>query len=460
MNEVRVFSKQRLAEILTAEFGFRSSFELFVAFSGGLDSTALIHALVQIENIRKDGVIALHANHRLHKDSDKWEADCKHRCEAWGIRFLSCPVDLLCPSKYGVEAAAREARYNWFSSQLPDNGILLTAHHLDDQTETILANLFRGTGVHGLKGITKKRNLGRGWVWRPLLEVERSALHGYVVSHQLKWIKDPANDDHRYTRNVIRHSILPLIKKTWPGANRTISRSADNWHDAALLLNELAECDLENCTHCERPPFFLLCVSPLRMLSAIRCRNVLHFWFKRCGFEPPSRKHLGLLYDTMLRKKPKATAVLGWPGVEIRRYRDWLYLSRPLVKVPVPHIAWDKTATVHGVLINGRRLNAIAVDGRGIKKEIYDGRAVSVRGRVGGERCWLPGHAKHHKLKKLLQQQGIPPWERDQIPLVYVDEELAAVVGYWYCQPFAAKPGESGMEFRLMDHGDPHKNQN
>lgn len=454
MTDTHAFSRQRLATILTADFGLRSGHRLYVAFSGGLDSTALLLALIQIDALDIDRVTALHVNHRLHKDSDLWQAECKRRCAAWGVRYSTCQLELPTSSKLGVEAAARKARYTWFSKQLPDDGILLTAHHLGDQVETVLANLFRGAGVHGLKGITKKRSLGRGQVWRPLLNIERRALYGFVAAQHVSWIKDPANEDHRYTRNVIRHSILPLIEKTWPGAGRTIARSVDNWRDAADLLDELAESDLEQCAHCKRSSFFLLSASDLRGLSALRYRNVLQFWFKWCGFEPPSRKHLGLLCKSMLNGRPKATAVLGWPGVEVRSYRDWLYLSRPLLKQSLPHIDWDKAVSMPEVVINGRRLSAVVVTSGGISKEIYDNHAVSIRGRVGGERCWLPGHTKHHKLKKLYQQQGIPPWERDQIPLVYIDEELAGVVGHWYCKPFAAKEGELGIEFRLTDQGD------
>ena len=451
MSNTQVFDSERLAEILIADFGFKDNFEVYVAYSGGLDSTALLHALVRIKDVNQEQVTALHVNHHLHENSSLWEAECRQRCQAWGVRFLSHQLDVSSVAKLGVEGAAREARYNWFSQHLDENGVLITAHHLNDQVETILANLFRGSGVHGLKGIARKRKLGRGQLWRPVLKIKQSAMHDYAAAHQLQWIEDPANKDPRYTRNIIRHKIVPLIKETWPGVEHTISRGAENWQDAALLLDALAEQDLETCAQYRRSTFFALSVPDLHALSGLRCRNVLLFWFKKCGFEPPSRRHLNTLYESMLRNKPTATAVLTWAGVEIRRYREWLYLSPPMVRNPIPQVAWDKTASIPGVLINGRQLSAIATTGRGIKKEVYDQHALTIRGRLGGERCWLPGHAQHHKLKKLFQKRGIPPWERDQIPLVYVGDELAAVVGLWYCQPFAAEEGEPGMEFRLAD---------
>ncbi len=459
MKDTREFDQRRLAQILIREFPFTQNLEYFVAFSGGLDSTALLHALIQIEDIGTDRVTALHVNHQLHEDSNLWEKACERSCALWGVRCLTHHLDLSTPSKFGgVEAAARKARYSWFGRQLNEYGVLLTAHHLDDQVETVLANLFRGSGVHGLKGIVKKRDLGRGQVWRPLLHTQKEALHRYASSRRLHWIEDPANEDHRYSRNIIRHAILPLIKKTWPGVDRTISRSAANWRDASFLLHALAEQDLASCAQCKRSVFFLLAVTGLCKLTRLRCRNALQFWFRQCGFDPPSRRHLISLYDTMIATKPKATAVASWPGVEVRRYRDWLYLSPPLSRASIPNIHWDKTYS--RVRINERSLSAVPAKGRGMKKTIFDNRTIIIKGRLGGERCWLPGHSRHHKLKKLLQQEGVPPWERDQIPLVYVDNELAAVVGYWYCQPFAAEVNEAGIEFRLSQPEEKGKNRN
>ena len=326
--------------------------------------------------------------------------------------------------------------------------MLLVAHHLDDQVETVLANLFRGAGLHGLKGMPQKRALGEGQLWRPLLDVKRSALHNYARQNGLQWIQDPANEDLRHTRNYLRHSILPLVKKTWPGITQTISRAAQNWHDTASLLDEIAQSDLDNVRHSKRLPFFKISVDDLNTLSKLRCLNLLRFWFRRCDFQTPSRKHLQQLHTTMVTAVPKVTAILRWPGVEIRRYRDWLYLSSPLPHDSSFNFSWD---TDQATLPGNRRLVARPVIGKGIKSGIYNTKPLSIRSRTGGERCWLPGRQNHQKLKKLFQQKGIPPWERTQVPLVYVGDELAAVVGFWYCQPFDAQGGESGMEFILID---------
>ena len=448
MNDVHRFNTQYLARKLFSEFGLQPATGLYVAFSGGLDSTVLLHALINIEAIDRRWITALHVNHGLHNEAPAWEETCRRTCQAWDVEFLAHRPDVSTVTPMGIESAARQGRYHWFEQQLTPNDVLLVAHHLDDQVETALANLFRGAGLHGLKGMPPRRALGEGQLWRPLMEIERSALHDYARQHELQWIDDPANEDQRHTRNYLRHSVLPVVKKAWPGINQTISRATQNWRDTALLLDEIAERDLANVGHARRSSFFKISVDDLNRLSELRRLNLLRFWFRRCGFQAPSRKHLRQLYTTMVTAAPKVTAVLSWTGVEIRRYRDWLYLSSPLSNDIVFNISWSAD---HATLPGNRRLIARPVVGKGIKKDVYNTKPLSIRSRVGGERCWLPRRKHHQKLKKLFQQSGIPPWERAQVPLVYVGDELAAVVGFWYCWPFNAQDGESGVEFTLVD---------
>ena len=450
MNDGGGFSAYRLSQVLHSEFNLVEGDEIFVGFSGGLDSSVLLHALVHIEHINCERVTALHANHGLHKAADAWEQHCRDLCRSWGIQFFSTHLDFDNVAGQGTEASARKARYCWFQGQMNDGAVLMTAHHFDDQVETILANLFRGSGAHGIAGIKKSRPFGPGRLWRPLLDVDRGSITQYAGAQGLSWIEDPMNTDLSYTRNYLRHQILPLVENKWPGVARTIARAATNWRDTAELLDDVARSDLRGIPHRQEGLFHLLRAPELTSLSSPRSANVLRSWFVRCGFKPPPRDHLQYVLKALVNTVPKATSVRALPGAEVRRYRDWLYLSKPLRRQTVPSMVWDRNTT-GTLLADNRLLVARPAVGEGIRKSVYDSESILVRPRYGGERCRLPGCPNHRKLKKLFQERGIPPWQRERIPLLYIGDSLAGVAGLWYCQPFAAEEGEPGMAFELVD---------
>lgn len=451
MTDAAGFCADRLARILHCEFELDDDTGIYVGFSGGLDSMVLLHALAHIKKIERRRISALHVNHGLHERAGTWEQHCRDLCRALGIRYYSQQLDCTDPSGKNTEASARKARYHWFEKQMSDGAVLLTAHHSGDQTETILANLFRGAGAHGMAGIRKSRPFGPGMLWRPLLDVDRDSLEHYARSHELDWVEDPMNEDLSYTRNHLRHRVLPVVREKWPGAAKTITRAAINWRETVELLDEFARADLRIIPHRREAPFDILSVPAMAGLSRQRKINILRNWFVQCGFQPPSRVHLLSVIDGLVEIKPKTTSVQTWSSVEVRRYGDWLYLSAPLGRQAVPAMNWDRDAA-GDMLINGRKLVVRPAMGTGINKTVYDCQTISVRPRRGGERCRLPGRANHQKLKKLFQQYGVPPWQRDQIPLLYVGDALAGVVGHWYCQPFAACDDETGMVFELVDN--------
>jgi tRNA(Ile)-lysidine synthase len=450
MTDTAGFCANRLAQILRCEFELGDDTEIYVGFSGGLDSTVLLHSLARIPGIERDRITALHVNHGLHDRAGAWEQHCLDLCCALRIRCFSRQLDCTVSSGKCTEASARKARYRWFEEQMSDGAVLMTAHHASDQAETILANLFRGSGAQGMAGIRKSRPFGTGNLWRPLLDIERHGLEHYAKSHELNWVEDPMNEDLSYTRNHLRHRVLPVVREKWPGATKTIARAAINWRDTVELLDEFARMDLSSIPHRRESQFDILSVPKLGGLSTRRKINVLRHWFVQCGYQIPARAHLQSVINHLIDIKPKTTSVLAWTGVEVRRYRDWLYLSAPVGGQAVPSMAWDPHAP-EDVLINGRILVARPTLGKGIKKTVYDCQSISVGPRRGGERCRLPGRGIHQKLKKLFQESGVPPWQRDQIPLLYVGEALAGVVGHWYCQPFAACKDEAGMIFELIE---------
>ncbi len=450
------FDAARLERILRSDFELGQHEEIFVAFSGGLDSTTLLHALVSIDSIDPERITALHFNHALNEQAGAWELHCKEQCRLRGVRMESHPMQPGDPRGRGTEAMAREARYEWLQAQMSMGSVLMTAHHLNDQVETVLANFFRGSGVRGLAGIRKSRSLTYGSLWRPLLGVERESIVEYAIEHGLQWIEDPMNVDCRYTRNHLRHRVLPVVREKWRGVDGVIARSAENWLDASELLDEIAESDLAAMRRCREGRFNLVSISDLTSHGRRRMTNALRMWFVQCGFEIPHRRRLFNVIDSLIAEKREPTCLVSWPGAEVRRYRDWLYLSATRQRTTFTTLNWDRNAT-DPVLIHDRRLVAHPAQGAGIRSSVYDNSTIVIRPRRGGESCQVPGSLYHKKLKKIFQEKGIPPWQRNDIPLLYIGDSLAGVVGVCYCQPYAAGENEPGVTFELIEKEGAHK---
>lgn len=340
----------------------------------------------------------------------------------------------------GLEAAARRARYACLARLLEPGEALLTAHHQDDQAETVLLQLLRGTGVHGLAGMPVLMPFAAGIHARPLLGFPRAGLERYAREQGLSWIEDPSNRALEIDRSLIRHRVLPLLRERWPTAGRQLTQAARHAAEAAALLDELARTDLADCAEHDG-----LRVSALKCLSPPRQRNLLRYWIRARGFRVPSTKQIELLQAQLgVEPRTRHTAIR-WRGAELRRYRDNLVLRTDTVSpVMASVVAWDGTRPLPLPSL-GRQLRLAPAPGQGIARARLDGAVFSVRFRQGGETCQLPGRPHHHKLKKLLQEAGVPPWERAQLPLLFVNDVLAAIGDRWVCEPFAAKPDEPGL---------------
>lgn len=258
------------------------------------------------------------------------------------------------------------------------------------------------------------------------------------------------NAQSRFTRNHLRHNVLPVIRERWQGVDQVIARSAENCRDASELLDEMADQDLGSVRQGSEGGQHVLSIADLRKYSRLRMANVLRRWFVHCGFNTPPRQHLHDVLATLVDGYPSPTSLLSWPGTEVRRYRDWLYLSEPGEREKINNLVWDRSRT-EPVVINGRKLVTREVIGRGVRKTVFESDAISLRARLGGEVCRLPGNNCSKKLKKIFQENGIPSWRRDDFPLLYVGNTLAGVAGICYCQPYAAEPNEPGVEFELVD---------
>jgi tRNA(Ile)-lysidine synthase len=421
-----------------------------VAFSGGLDSHALLHALSQLRAVLDAEIGAVHINHGLQQDADHWEAHCRQVCAGLHVPYVSLAVDGRARRGESPEAAARSARYTALADWLPARQCLLTAQHQDDQAETLLLQLLRGSGVNGLAAMPVMTTLGAGQHLRPLLAASREMLQQYAVANRLVWIEDPSNADVAFDRNYLRQQVLPVLRQRWPAVAASLSRSASHCAEAAQLLAERAEQDLHALAGQENT----LSLTGLVALPTARQGNVLRHWIKQLSGNTPSAAVLARILHDVIGSRRDSGPCVRWGSFEIRRYRQELFLLRQVGAGDQPggqpgELDWALVGplTLPGA---GGVLTATAATGCGIRgAAVPDGR-VRVAWRQGGECCMPAGRGHHHSLKKLFQEQGIPPWERSRIPLIYIQGRLAAVAGLWVCEPFQAGPAESGFRINWL----------
>jgi len=404
-----------------------------VAFSGGLDSTALLHALCTL-NSDKVPVVAIHIDHGLQPDSADWARHCEDVATGMGAAYRSLAVNVQLESGKGPEASARDARYTAFRNQMRAGDWLFSAHHREDQAETLLLNLVRGAGPAGIAGIGAVRRFGPGWLMRPLLDVERAELQDYAAAEELQWIEDPSNRDRRFDRNFLRHDVLPRLGTRWPDVAQRLQRSARHAGEAAALLGELAAIDLAALgDRAERLP-----IGSLLALPPARQRNVLRHALKKLGLSTPTEVQLRRILDEAIPAREDAQPLVSWPGASVRRYRDQLYLlPDELRQAPQPaQVTGDHVRLGGGLGVLNFEVDTAA----GLSQALFDDR-LRLEYRQGGEEIKPHGQLHTRKLKKLLQEEAIVPWMRDRIPLLYSGDKLIAVGDFWLAADAVVKNG-------------------
>lgn len=417
---------RRLEEL---EAGRRSR-RYLVAFSGGLDSTVLLHALVSVKEQHGVPLVAVHCHHGLQTAAGDWEAHCERFTASLGVPFVGRRLTIAADDRRGVEAAAREARYAALRELMADDDTVLSAHHEDDQAETLILNLLRGSGAGGVAAIGAMQPFGPGRLCRPLLDIPRRMLLRYARDAGLDWIDDPSNADPRFDRNWLRQEIMPRLGARWPGAAANLGRSAGLASEASALLNELADLDLAKAG---LPPgqSGTVDLAALGSLSPSRQRNALRRAIARCGLPPPPARRLIEALETLVPASPDAQPLIRWPGAEMRRYRDRLFLMPSPAVAPPAHsllLPADGTPLALGPGLGS--LHLVDDDEGGISNDRI-GAGLEVRFRGGGEKLRPHGRRETHRLKKLLQDEGIVPWMRGAIPLLYADGTLVAVGDLW-----------------------------
>ena len=409
----------RLNELVDSALAALPPGPILVAYSGGLDSTALLHVLAMNRDVRERGLRAVHVDHGINESSAAWARHCETFALALGVELLARRVGVVRQPELGLEASARRARYAEIETLIAPGEIVALAHHRDDQTETVLLKLLRGAGPEGLGAMRPMRRLGAGYAWRPLLGLPRAALREYANAHGLNWIGDPSNDDPGIDRNYLRLQVLPRIIARWPEAAGSIAQSAAWARGVAEFIETEARRALARVRGLD--PATLHFRDWLDLPEALR-DPVMRQWLRDLRLAEPTHYQATELVRQINEAAEDRQPCVRWPGVEVRRYRNLLYAMRPLQFPPLDWGASFDGGELRLPLDLGTlRLSGAANDAR-------LARSLHVRFRRGGENLRLVGRGPTRELRDLLQESGVPPWQRARLPLLFDDDERLVAV--------------------------------
>jgi tRNA(Ile)-lysidine synthase len=429
-------SINRLHDLIESALSELPQAPLLAAFSGGLDSAVLLHALAESEVARARGLRAVHIDHGLNDDSANWARRCREFAGSLGVDLVVRSVEVVRGRGLGLEASARRARYGEIETLLAAGEILALAHHRDDQAETVLLKLLRGAGPEGIGAMRPLRRLGRGFAWRPLLGLPRAALREYAESHRLNWIVDPSNADQSIDRNYLRMQVMPRIMSRWPEAEASIAQSATWARAAAEFIEVEAERALARTQGLD--PSTLHFREWLALPQALR-DPVLRRWLRALDLPEPTHYQAAELVRQLAEAGEDRQPCVRWPGAEVRRYRDLLHALPPLQVPPFDWVAlFDGGALALPMNLGTLRL----VDTQQVPTQVDN---LLVRFRRGGESLRLETGGHTRELRDLFQEAGIPPWQRGRLPLVFEpDGGLLAVADLWLSEAGARLFGTHG----------------
>lgn len=433
------FSRKLLLETISA---LPTCKRLLVAYSGGMDSHVMLHAVWSLRSELTSEIQAIHVNHGLQSEAAEWAERCSGFCRSNQIPITVINIDATPVKGESPEAAAREGRYRAVLGYMCEGDILLTAHHSDDQAETVLLQLLRGSGPSGLSAMPVICGFGPGFHARPLLEFSRADLAEYARQNGLQWLDDLSNSDTSFDRNFLRHRVVPLLKQRWPAMEKTLSRSASHCAEAQQLIEDAARVDLLGMQLGQDNS---MSVAALAALPPPRARAVIRTWINDAGLRLPDTARLDRVLREMLTAREDRNPVVDWADVELRRYRDRLYLMSALqVLDPATELEWDGRSPLE--LPSGLGTLFVEEAEAGISRSAWEEGPVSICFRVGGERCRPLGRNSSKSLKNLFQEQAIPPWERGRTPLVKINGRLAAVGDIWLCDGFKAEGSDNALK--------------
>ena len=416
---------------------------LAVALSGGRDSMALLDALASTPDATRLALSAVHVHHGLSPDAERWAQFCAAECSRRGVPLRVARVRVARRGGESLEAAARDARYAALAAL--DVDCIALAHHADDQAETLLLQLVRGAGPHGLAAMARERRGTGPTLLRPLLALRRADIEAYVAERGVAYIDDESNDDTRHKRNFLRHEISPRLAAAFPGYPRTLLRAARHQADAAELLDAIAAEDAAIAGYASGPNPALdrSAVIALARAAPSRARNLLRWFIRAQGLPAPSTARLATMLAQLLNAAADARVRCRHAGLELGIHRDRVVLHAP---PPSPYrVRWDGADTL--VLPHGT-LHFAASEGNGLARSALGEREIIVQPRRGGELLRIAANRPRQPLKRLFHDAGVPEWDRGGWPLVWCGEALAAVPGIGVALEFQSRGSAPGYTLR------------
>ena len=416
---------------------------VLLALSGGLDSSVLLHLLATANQTIPFELHAMHVHHGLSANANAWADFCTQQCKLLNVPLDVVRVQVDKNSKLGIEAAARQLRYEALFN-FKTNGIvpdfILTAHHQDDQAETLLLQLFRGSGVKGLSSMAAMDESRR--LMRPLLDVSRQTLQEYASQHHLAWCEDESNDNTQYERNFVRHDVIPVLTQRYSALKSVLARTASHLAEANDLLDTLAKMDAESLVQNNS-----LCLQGLMAFDLPRAKNLLRWWFAQNQLAMPTSEHLTEIIQQLFTAKADANIHILLQHLSLKRYQQRAYLCAERIAEPFD-LVWNGEASLD--LPNGGKLHFKQVTGAGLALK-HGVTKLRIANRDGGERFKPDVLRPTRTLKHLLQDANIPPWQREHLPLIYWHDTLALVPKIGIAHELQASEEEPGLEIIWQD---------
>ncbi len=431
----------------------RAGNRLCVALSGGRDSVVLLHALSCLP-LRKTALLnlsAIHVHHGLSPNADAWADFCAEFCRQCAVPLQVVRVEVPRNGGEGLEAAARRLRHAAFAECSAD--WLALAHHRDDQAETVLLNLLRGAGVAGAAGMLAERPQRSGPVLlRPMLEVSRAEIDEYAAINALRWIDDESNEDQHYRRNFLRQSVMPRLAEKFPGAARALARTAGHLAEGALLLDELAVIDRAAlATAAGR-----IAQQGFNALSRPRARNLLRFELVSAGFRAPDTRWIDEALRQLASPGGAAETCVATADGELHVYRGELYVVARRRPVPKEALRWNGESELPW---GDGRVCFVPTVGAGVRRDLLAIGETRLDVRRGGERLQPDVRRPRRTLRNLLQETGIPPWERDRLPCLWSGSQLVWIGGLGVDATAACPASLEGIELVWKPQPCPMRNE-
>jgi len=419
-----------------------ANLEILLGLSGGLDSCVLLHLLANMQTQLDFKLKAIHVHHGISPYADDWLNFCKQKCKLLDIEFDAVKVKINEKGSLGIEGEARELRYEAIKKK--QKGVVALGHHQNDQAETLLLQLLRGSGLKGLAGMPEFDEERK--FWRPMLNIKKELLEKYASENDIKYIKDESNEDINFDRNFIRKKVLPLIESRYPASIETISRSATNISEGHQINELLALDDSKNVMSDDGSH---LLIENLNKLPNLRAINLIRWWLSFNDLLMPSKKNVEELFrQVKLIKKDTSLNLKISNDRSIRAFDDKLLIVSIMNDLPSYHFKWAGQEEIE--LPNKSKLHFVKTKKGGLSLSKLGAKSLYIKSRTGGEKLKSFPDQPSRSLKYLFQKADIPHWERDQVPLVYANEQLVAVPNLGVQYEYQSKVGEVGYQIKWL----------